>query len=81
MSRPSTAGSTALPGRRSPGVKGALFRLEQKVGEHEGILQVLTKQEDAAADDTKDIFAQMKMKLILPLKKFLMVNSVKLKIY
>jgi len=60
MSRPSTAGSTALPGRRSPGVKGALFRLEQKVGEHEGILQVLTKQEDAAADDTKDIFAQMK---------------------
>jgi hypothetical protein len=62
MSRPSTAGSynsPPLPGRRSPGVKGTLFRLEQKVGEHEGILQSLTKTKEAAADNTTEIFDQM----------------------
>tara|TARA_B100000795_G_scaffold72753_1_gene51393 strand:- start:282 stop:701 length:420 start_codon:yes stop_codon:yes gene_type:complete len=62
MSRPSTAGSyrsKTLPGGRSPGVKGMMFRLEQKVGVHEGLLNELCKTKEAAADNSSEIFEQM----------------------
>jgi chromosome segregation ATPase len=59
MSRPSTAGSLRSTGRRSPGVKGTLQQLTNKVADHERTLRELTKVKEEGEDNTQEVFNQM----------------------
>jgi hypothetical protein len=62
MSRPSTStgyASPPLPGRRSPGVKGTLARLQQQVGDHDVLLQRLSRKEEQEEEEGNDMFEQM----------------------